>query len=105
MSKQKHTPGPWRWWIDDIGNEIFLIDSQKDSILGPTFEINGKTGSVALRCDVTRANARLIAAAPELLDALKALLGLTLSDNGNQSAAAVEDMARAAIAKAEGATP
>ena len=46
------------------------------------------------------ANARLIAAAPELLEALKASEGCAFPEGGRQRA--IRDQAQAAIAKAEG---
>jgi hypothetical protein len=61
-------------------------------------------------CDEGRANARLIAAAPDLLEALKGILEVhgvrqDSADIGlvNQSWVDISDLARAAIAKATGA--
>lgn len=51
-------------------------------------------------------NANLIAAAPDMYEALKAMIDLIgdgdLPDNGELSGAAISDMAISAIAKAEG---
>lgn len=75
----KHTPGPW------------------DYVEGKTlYHVERKGGQGAV-CSVPKsreADARLIAAAPDLLEALKAL-SQTLS-------AETQAMARAAILKAEG---
>lgn len=56
MAEIKHTPGPWRvgpYYRHEVVNDHGLI------CCGP------------IETEATRANARLIAAAPELLDALK----------------------------------
>jgi len=76
MSGAKHTPGPWR--AEDVG--VYWTDSI--SILAPDdgavacttrggwfFDENGEQAPAW-------PNARLIAAAPELLDALNGLYGL-----------------------------
>lgn len=60
--KMKHTPGPWE--LSDDGNHI-IGDCNQDELL----EVANLTNTFNLE-----ANARLIAAAPELLDALKASL-------------------------------
>lgn len=64
----KHTPGPWR--VGDAGNTVFGPKTAHPSpvsictISGPTPRINPEE---------KRANARLIAAAPDLLEALEAI--------------------------------
>lgn len=93
MSKQQHTPGPWR--IED--KERILSDC-------PEFRIMCSDGYIA-GVDSTRAenaaNARLIAAAPELLEALEAIIAS--ADAGNAAILnRLLDQARAAIAKARG---
>lgn len=92
----KHTPGPWKIvdaWNDHMvegqnGEEIIWQDGPHDT---PT---------------INKANACLIAAAPDLLEALYAMLSYTADLNANQGFdeydhAAVKN-ARAAIAKAKG---
>lgn len=78
----KHTPGPWHAKIDKCGNaSIFAKD--------------------VCVADCLKREANLIAAAPDLLNALQALILLDeelVSDN----AADVLAKARAAIAKATG---
>lgn len=91
----KHTPGPWGLAEvkNDSGRIIHLvpIDSEKLSLL--TVFDDGETyfGAVYLDSD-----ARLIAAAPDLLEALEDLLKNT-GIHGQWA-----DKARAAIAKATG---
>ncbi len=84
MEKAKHTPGPWR--VGDAGRTIFQPVGIK---------------AVAY-CDKTenfRANARLIAAAPDLLEALERILGAA---RGTMDEVRARHEARAAIAKAKG---
>ncbi len=78
----KHTPGPWH---------VFSIYAQHE-VRTPTDTL------VAVAND--RANARLIAAAPELLSALKAMLTHMGMDEDEWNKPTF-DQARAAIAKAE----
>ena len=104
MSKEKHTPGPW-----SVG---LTIGSPHTSPEGPwgwyQTDIEGPAGEgcfLELRQyhggGVRDANARLIAAAPELLEALRGLV----ETSETRDRLAIEDAlihARAAIAKAEG---
>ena len=84
MNKQKkHTPGPWR--VEMNGNYMRLYMPEP-----------GLKGDVA-RGYVGEANARLIAAAPELLAALR----LVLAHDGVLTGADWTAI-RAAIARAEG---
>ncbi len=100
----KHTPGPWT---------IVGADRFATGIWGPKAE----DVVPATSAPMLQANARLIAAAPDLLEALKVLhaAGNTVSplsgDYGNASVKAVRiagkfmaamEKAEAAIAKAEG---
>lgn len=95
-----HTPGPWRveiragdeWYFGGGNDQEFVIRGLKDP------EAGGDDPIAVYSADTEedRANARLISAAPELLEALKEVI--KVSDR-----ATVEfDAARAAIAKAEG---
>lgn len=83
MSEAKHTPGPWA-----VAGR--LIVSAK----------HGSIGAVDDGQPNVEANARLIAAAPDLLAALKALYG-TEPGNSIERGQAIA-MAECAIAKAEG---
>ena len=86
----KHTPGPWM----AFGH---LVGAGKDSriavcvapLVGP---------------DASNANARLIAAAPELLDALRELVNAASEHpNGGWFVGVRADHARALLAKIDGA--
>ena len=103
--KEKHTPGPWRV-IDGIGcGTIYSIKQET-----PT-HANGVLAAVLHAPDakspllVAQANARLIAAAPELLAALITILDTAdmnfgPGDQGAKVGNKVIAQARAAIAKA-----
>ena len=88
----QHTPGPW----DVYGGEI---GTAPDATLAVVCALSGNDGD-----NEEDANARLIAAAPDLLAALEALARWETCDLDAEQAAAlmdeVCDMARAAIAKA-----
>ena len=79
----KHTPGPWTY--EQISNNAYVIDENGSAVMlyrNPDDEM--------------KANARLIAAAPELLEALEWAV-----DNPHDDAYWISQ-ARAAIAKAKG---
>jgi hypothetical protein len=98
MSESKHTPGPWN----------------AEPMTGRGAWVKGSSGEwAALSCGDTdttaEANARLIAAAPELLEALNKIISRhsELVCSGDCGFWDVEDeekmkLARSAIAKAEG---
>ena len=103
-STATHTPGPWTCTIDDEGFNVFQDD--------PKHPGNGDHIMCIAGNPESEANARLIAAAPELLAALRDTLeslecheqdcqrdGLK---NAAKAARRQIDAARAAIAKAEG---
>lgn len=118
MRQAKHTPGPWHvvdrnWQISTVfsssGDEIArcLISPESDDDVDRKFEL------------IKEANSRLIAAAPELLEAL---IWMVANDETNEGDEPVESLdgeswndcnkywidglnrARAAIAKATGET-
>ena len=86
MTHTKHTPGPWK---------IIPIEDAARKVWDCVYYEDGNVDH-HLACVEGKANARLIAAAPELLEAAKAVakwLGRDIND---------WDSLRAAIAKAEG---
>lgn len=97
-----HTPGPWK--MECIDGQIF-IGSEPDSddfVFG--HQIADMVQSRARGTKTSRrviSDARLIIAAPDLLEALKRSLDWLASYPGG-SAQSAYDTARAAIAKAEG---
>lgn len=90
----QHTPGPWSH--GELSGDI--LDPRGRSIC-EILDANGEPhGGVPIK--QAEANARLIAAAPELLNALKEMLR-SMVGRHDESVPAVE-RARAAIAKATG---
>jgi hypothetical protein len=91
MADAKHTPGPWDYVS---GRTLHHVETQIDNPVGAGIPV----------CSIPKsreADARLIAAAPDLLEALKVAYGL--SDVGvGLMFSKRQAMARAAIAKAEG---
>ena len=102
-----HTPGPWvcRHWD---GNQQIVIESVRHrgpnelALVRPPLTATPHDGWTCTAEDVAEneANARLIAAAPELLEACKLSLKNVLSDT--IAISTWRDMLRNAIAKAEG---
>ena len=92
----KHTPGPWTAIIEKDGEHVvdtYVVDVDEDVVVRPSAKLS-------------EPDARLIAAAPDLLAALRALI--TEWDRPREIPAdpdwcdAIVGQARAAIAKAEG---
>jgi len=85
MKTTNHTPGPWRlaWGkiVDQNDKAVCLLTPRKDAV-----------------------NSHVIAAAPDLLSALQFLLADYVAIGGEKltGSSVPADMARAAIAKAEG---
>lgn len=89
----KHTPGPWMFYATNAGCDIYERLSM------------GKGECVAHVVGGVRgfeANAALIAAAPELLEALKVLVDRSLISNLEPYLIEPIRKAKEAIAKAEG---
>jgi hypothetical protein len=94
--KTKHTPGPWAVETADDGDSQCVIST--DSLYGDCVAI---TRDLSQDFDTGEANALLIAAAPEILEALQRLADAVDSGNvGEQSLGALE--AYRVIAKARG---
>lgn len=103
-NKSKHTPGPW---IAEARQHGLAIWADYENAPGEYIAIiNGYEGSKEDR-ERNRANANLIAAAPELLEALEIFVSSITPWAGTKSIP-IEDidkadrLARAAIAKAKG---
>lgn len=90
--EHKHTPGPWRFYAEPQPNGCPIVGTGGLMVAQLAHSINHPE-----QRDTAIANARLIAAAPDLLEALRGVLRVA-------DRATVEfDAARAAIAKATGA--
>ncbi len=70
MSKTKHTPGPWTASFERGSGQAEIISSRW--ILATVFKM--KPDDNLLRTSTLKADARLMAAAPEILEALKELI-------------------------------
>ena len=86
----QHTPGPWR-----VAKQGELGTQQL-----PILRSDGKI-IAAIRNEGGLADARLIAAAPELLEALKTLVRRVERGNAHTTLGCTTEPAQAAIAKAE----
>ena len=85
--KVSHTPGPWRQWRDMDPNEALQICAMETDFI---CAISGENTNA-------QANARLIAAAPELLAACK-----SVRDNWDRNLSESMSLINAAIFKATG---
>jgi hypothetical protein len=105
----KHTPGPWEdgtmsiskrnWALIHDGAEINIVKRGAD-VIAAVWCGDDEDGEEA-------ANARLIAAAPELLEALEGLyalafVSLAVANHGGPETTRIMQTARAVIAKAKG---
>lgn len=119
MSGVKHTPGPWR--IDVNGSENWSVDYEGPSSTFMTICAQGRREPVGFAVEPTawgsdeeiEANARLIAAAPDLLEALEpefmdAVAAVLDANNCHATAGSVRNYAikqRAALSRATGDRP
>ena len=99
----KHTPGPWAFSrSDNFGDARFYVAQQDGAPYTPNYSdvatLIAETVS-GERVSIQEANARLIAAAPELLEALQEMVEIA------ESQGHIVKRARAAIAKATEAWP
>ena len=109
MSAQ-HTPGPWmvpHFARDDVCCNCAYVFSESQVGMGSICTIDHGDENEPL--EIAKANARLISAAPELLEALQLLIH-EVDESAVAGATvygwkAATDKTRAAISKATGATP
>jgi len=112
MSNAEHTPGPWR--VEDIGTNCLFIKGQVHIEHGASASEREYYSNLAtvtqrdphprlgggIHRDVTKANARLIAAAPELLAFVSEYLEAWA--NGMAGDSYLRRQADAVLAKATG---
>jgi hypothetical protein len=84
----QHTPGPWNFSPGSDSHQQAQVWREDGKTIAITYDDEGS------------ANARLIAAAPELLAALHQACNLTLDEESDTAHAAFLRVARAAIRKA-----
>ena len=89
MNDTKFTPGPWHTWYEKM--EISIYDQNSDLICGPIKQ-----------CPEQEANAHLIAAAPELYEALNDLLNDCINFDGGKLTDIFMVKASRALTKARG---
>jgi hypothetical protein len=107
--RAKHTPGPWS--VDGTWPELVAIYDSRAIYLAHAETGYGKDwiAENPLGTDVAQANAKLIAASPELLEACERALGHYNQEHGNcagcNTCNAVKGPLVKAIAKAYGKQP
>lgn len=92
-AQPQHTPGPWR-----VRGKTFNLQI---AIVGPSGELSDSIAYAWGQNDEAEANARLIAAAPELLEALESAVG-AMQVLGHPPKYGALAKAQAALAKARG---
>ena len=97
QTEAKHTPGPWTYEWDSLGINILDAERGDGSLLARVLENEDSTGRDT--SDVAEGNARLIAAAPELLMFVRQVED-AIKGAGLDNDRALSD-ARALIAKVE----
>lgn len=103
MKQTKHTPGPWRIGENAMGDPHTIWAAQPGMSVGGVFD--SSYGEDAPPRKQANANARLIAAAPELLDALvlvERIIEKHRLAGTDQNPKGFRDIIGAAIAKARG---
>jgi hypothetical protein len=108
MSEPKHTPGPWRW--ANPGEELGGYNTELSTLFGPDEIVvcnfgDSETYYPTEGEEPREADKMLIAAAPDLLDALEWAMdriGYSKRTESNSTYCDQVDKARAAIAKAKG---
>ena len=76
--EKKFTKGNWN--ISDDTSECYLVKSDDGGLIA--FVYDGDIDDEAIHMDVVQANAKLIAAAPELLEALTNILKIVEDSEG-----------------------
>lgn len=100
----KHTPGPWKFYFNEYDPKLVQVWSEYDGLRTRHVAFVGNRDSIASSPEV-QANARLIAAAPEMLEALKDLVAVIARIPATQKSIGLQELClrgHAAIAKAEG---
>lgn len=105
---EAHTPGPWEW-VERNGEPHVRLRGSEDDVI----YLHSEIGDYGMSCfeymEISAADARSIAAAPEMLAALKGLEGILDTAESNASGnpeweyvSKRVNAARAAILKATG---
>lgn len=94
--KTKHTPGPWS--LDPNPATVWIVSSAR------TTHVAELPQHPSLDPETTAANAHLIAAAPEMLKALRVAEVALMPDDHSEGDLEALQIVRAAIARAEGSS-
>lgn len=95
-----HAPGPWELGEDDRRDGIDFIQVFAPGLIVAEIYAAEVAVDRFVLTDEVRANARLIASAPELLEALKALAAVAEATTFSDQYPLECEMARSAISKA-----
>lgn len=101
-SQTQHTPGPW---TTDSINQTTIWSSSGDGLIADCAEFLGFANARALPVQKRQANARLVAAAPELYEALRVIADSADRHSSHQLSdpkayfVHISALARAALAK------
>lgn len=102
MTQPKHTPGPWKLeWRKTDGNRYNWHACIGENTNPVQCTIRGHYDNPELQSR-QEANAHLIVAAPELLEALESAMGMIKGHQESKEKVARYEFARAAVAKAKG---
>lgn len=96
MEKFRGTPGPWEWWTSNSFLRLSSKSTGKDGDVIDSFKMSDGQTSLSVKVD----DMHLIAAAPELLEALQKMVESYQFEASIDNPALLQ--ARAAIAKALG---
>lgn len=108
MAEPRFTPGPWEWWTSNSWRRLTAHNKpgrqyvQEGDVLCPTVARDGHPDLI-----VTEANMALIAASPDLYEAVRKLAGdvrETIKKNHKPDCDCHYCFAIAALEKAEGGT-
>lgn len=94
MDKTKHTPGPWT--LDTNPRNVHAQNYTQ----GHLYDIAIALGPLTADRDEAEANARLIAAAPELLEVCQSLVKLNAATSGFVEYVSLCRLLKTAVAKA-----
>ena len=97
-----HTPGPWRVNLEETDMRRWGFVRAGEPMDGAVEGVAVARVTMERKWTINQANARLIAAAPDLLKALQTILTITARAENTAASAAIEQLAAQVVAKAEG---